>query len=146
MKRIPAHHVPAIAAHIAVDPELRERLIDEAGSHGDLEHCEALRAIDPDACYLAAEGIAEAAHEGHEGAQAILADALDGYELAETVGERLAAIRMAANLTQRELAKRAGMLQPALARIERREDDPPALDALRRLREALGCSWDDLLG
>ena len=58
---------------------------------------------------------------------------------------RLKSARLAASLTQRELADRAGVSQSLVAQIERGEREP-GRNALRSLSEALGTTVSWLLG
>lgn len=58
---------------------------------------------------------------------------------------RIRAARAAAGLTQAEAATRAGMARTNWLRLEQRTHDP-RLSTLRRVRDALGCSWEALLG
>ena len=59
--------------------------------------------------------------------------------------DRLKSARLAAGLTQRELAERAGVSQSLVAQIERGEREP-GRNALRRLAGALGTTVSWLLG
>ena len=52
--------------------------------------------------------------------------------------EELVQRRIAAGWSQAEMAKRTGMKQPAIARIER-GGTSPSLDTLRPILDALGC-------
>ncbi len=52
--------------------------------------------------------------------------------------EELVQRRIAAGWSQAEMAKRVGMKQPAIARIER-GGASPSLDTLRPILDALGC-------
>lgn len=58
---------------------------------------------------------------------------------------RVKTARLAASLTQRELAERAGISQSLVAQIERGEREP-GRNALRGLAEALGTNVSWLLG
>ena len=62
-----------------------------------------------------------------------------------TFGRRIRAARLAADLTQTQLAKRAGIAQAALSRIERDETYDPGLLVMAGLAESLGLSVDTLL-
>ena len=55
-----------------------------------------------------------------------------------SVVRQLIALREQHGWTQRELADRAGMKQPQLARLETGQVEPK-LDTLQRLAEAMGC-------
>jgi DNA-binding XRE family transcriptional regulator len=60
------------------------------------------------------------------------------------LGRNVLRLRMAACLTQRELASRAGMRQPRIAEIEAAKGNP-RFDTLRRVAEALGVSLAELV-
>lgn len=59
------------------------------------------------------------------------------------MGEKLRAARLAAGLTQAQLAERVGCYQKDVARWEAGLE-PKAL-TLKKLAQALGCSMDDLV-
>lgn len=59
------------------------------------------------------------------------------------MGEKLKAARIAAGLSQVELAERVGCTQKDISRWEAGRE-PMAL-TLKRLAQALGCSMDDLV-
>lgn len=63
-----------------------------------------------------------------------------------TFGERILILRRRNDLTQRELAKMAGINSNTLARVERGEVKDLAGQSIARLARALGCSGDYLLG
>lgn len=63
-----------------------------------------------------------------------------------TFGERILILRRRNDLTQRELAKMAGINSNTLARVERGEVKDLAGQAIAKLARALGCSGDYLLG
>lgn len=70
-------------------------------------------------------------------------------EAPSTFEERLAFARWARMLTSaapeesdQDLARRAGVSQPWLAKWKRRNDAPPGHKELAGLAEALGCSWE----
>ena len=67
---------------------------------------------------------------------------LDMYKL----GRRMAAARVMADLTQQELAERAGIPQSAVARIERGKRPQLSVGTLYAIAQALGVSTDYLLG
>jgi len=69
-------------------------------------------------------------------------DKLDMYK----VGRRIAAARVMADLTQRELSDRAGIPQSALARIERGNRPQLSVGTLYAIAQALHVSTDYLLG
>jgi len=69
-------------------------------------------------------------------------DKLDMYK----VGRRIAAARVMADLTQQELAARAGIAQSALARIERGNRPQLSVGTLYAIAQALHVSTDYLLG
>lgn len=54
------------------------------------------------------------------------------------IAEKVAARRVARNLSQRELAELCGTTQSAIARLER-GGRPPRIDTLLRIAEALDC-------
>ena len=60
------------------------------------------------------------------------------------MGEQLRAWRAVRGLSQRDLAQRAGVVYPLVARLEMGQTDP-RLSTLERLAEALGLSLVDLL-
>lgn len=60
------------------------------------------------------------------------------------MGEKLRAARIAAGLTQLELAKRVGCYQKDISRWERAEVEPTA-SVLRKLADAIGCLIDDIV-
>ena len=62
-----------------------------------------------------------------------------------TFGRRIRAARLAADLTQTQLAKRAGIAQAALSRIERDETYDPGLLVMAGLAQALDLSVDTLI-
>jgi len=53
------------------------------------------------------------------------------------IGRKLVALREAANLTQAEVARRAGMRQESLSRLEHGHGNPTLL-TLRRIIKAMG--------
>jgi DNA-binding XRE family transcriptional regulator len=61
------------------------------------------------------------------------------------LGDQLRAIRRSRNLTQKEVAKRAGISQPALSRIEL-GGGVPDLETLRRLGHAMGVRFRVIVG
>lgn len=61
----------------------------------------------------------------------------------ETVGEKIMIARRSADLTQQELADRAGVTRPQIANIEGGRSDIPT-KTLMRIAEALGCRPGDL--
>ncbi len=67
---------------------------------------------------------------------------LDMYKL----GRRIAAARVMADLTQKELADRAGIAQSALARIERGNRPQLSIGTLYAVAQSLHISTDYLLG
>ena len=69
-------------------------------------------------------------------------DKLDMYKL----GRRIAATRVMADLTQQELAARAGIAQSALARVERGNRPQLSVGTLYAIAQALHVSTDYLLG
>ncbi len=65
------------------------------------------------------------------------ADAYDAARLAFELGRRVRELRVQQGLSQTELAQRAGMTQPAVARFEA-GGTVPTLPVLERLARALG--------
>jgi transcriptional regulator with XRE-family HTH domain len=63
-----------------------------------------------------------------------------------TLGERLSAVRERRGLTQGEVARRIGLPQQAISRLERGERQHVRSDVLARLAIALDVSADVLLG
>jgi DNA-binding XRE family transcriptional regulator len=61
------------------------------------------------------------------------------------LGDQLRAIRRSRNLTQKEVAERAGISQPALSRIEL-GGGVPDLETLRRLGHAMGVRFHVIVG
>jgi len=61
------------------------------------------------------------------------------------MGDQLRAIRRSRNLTQQEVADRAGISQPALSRIEL-GGGVPDIETLRRLGNAMGVRVDLIVG
>ena len=63
----------------------------------------------------------------------------------ETFSDRLARLRRAAGLTQRELADKTGISNRMIAYYETRSGSPP-IQVVQKLAPALGVSADQLLG
>ena len=63
----------------------------------------------------------------------------------KTLGKRLRERRVQAGISQAEIAKQAGIIQPDLSLLERGEKHVWA-DTLFRLADTLGCSLDYLTG
>ncbi|WP_067142693.1 helix-turn-helix domain-containing protein [Microtetraspora malaysiensis] len=61
------------------------------------------------------------------------------------LGERLREVRVARNLTQAEVARRAGISQPALSRIEL-GGGVPTLEMLERISRAIGVRFTISVG
>jgi transcriptional regulator with XRE-family HTH domain len=61
------------------------------------------------------------------------------------LGDQLSAIRKSRNLTQQEVAKRAGISQPALSRIEL-GGGVPDIGTLQRLGRAMGVRFKLIVG
>jgi transcriptional regulator with XRE-family HTH domain len=61
-------------------------------------------------------------------------------------GERILLLRRRQGLTQRELAKMAGLNSNTLARVERGEVKDLGGQSVAKLARALGCTTDYLLG
>jgi DNA-binding XRE family transcriptional regulator len=81
--------------------------------------------------------VVRASDGGHGNAQAV---ALDG----EKLGARLKAFRLAAGLTQAELARRTGIHRPNIARVEAGRHTP-SLETLSRIANAIGVSPTEVL-
>lgn len=65
--------------------------------------------------------------------------------LDETLGQRLRRLRLAAELTQTELAQRADTAQNHVSDVES-DKKTPGIDLCRRLAAACGVGLSDLLG
>jgi len=63
----------------------------------------------------------------------------------ETFGQKLRALRRAANVTQRELAKRVGVNFSYISKLENDRLPPPAADTIVKICKALGVPPDELL-
>ena len=61
------------------------------------------------------------------------------------LGDQLRSIRRSRNLTQKEVAERAGISQPALSRIEL-GGGVPDIETLRRLGNAMGVRFHVIVG
>lgn len=61
------------------------------------------------------------------------------------LGDQLRAIRVGRNLTQKEVAERAGISQPALSRIEL-GGGVPDIETLQRLGRAMGVRFRIIVG
>ena len=66
--------------------------------------------------------------------------------MAQTLGDRLRAVRRRLGVSQVELAEKAGVEQQSISRVERNERLHMRSDVLARLVKALGVSADELLG
>jgi transcriptional regulator with XRE-family HTH domain len=62
-----------------------------------------------------------------------------------SIGKNLKRLRQSADLTQTDLARKSGVDQSMISKIEREEFENLTLDTLRSLTKALGCSIVDLL-
>jgi len=62
-----------------------------------------------------------------------------------TIGQRVHAARLAAGLSQGQLAQRAGVAQAAISRIERGETREPGVLIMAGIARALDTSIDDLI-
>lgn len=60
------------------------------------------------------------------------------------MGEKLKAARLAAGLTQAQLAERLGIPQSSIARYEAGAREPLA-STLKSMAEALGCTMEELI-
>ena len=65
--------------------------------------------------------------------------------LVDEFGETLKAYLKEHGITQTELARRMYVTQPSVNNYLTRESGV-TVATLRRIREALGCTWEDLLG
>jgi len=65
--------------------------------------------------------------------------------MAWSLGKQIKKARIDKDMSQRELARQAGLRQAHLSLIENDKHDPAAT-LVRRLARALGCSADYLLG
>ncbi len=61
-----------------------------------------------------------------------------------TIGQRIHAVRRARRLTQRDVARRTGIAEPFLSRVENNHAQP-SVSTLERLAEAMGVTLGDLL-
>lgn len=61
------------------------------------------------------------------------------------IGKRILYLRESLNLSQKELAKKAGITEASLSRYENNRRKPKA-DVITKIAEALGCTTDFLLG
>jgi transcriptional regulator with XRE-family HTH domain len=68
------------------------------------------------------------------------------FGMAQTLGERLKAVRRRLGMSQVELATRAGVAQDALERVECGKRHYLRSDDLGRLAEALDVPADEILG
>ena len=66
--------------------------------------------------------------------------------MAQTLGERLQAVRRRLGMSQEELATRSGVAQDAIARVEQNKRLSLRSDELGRIAEALDTPADALLG
>lgn len=62
-----------------------------------------------------------------------------------SIGKNLKLLRQSADLTQTDLARKSGVDQSMISKIERGEFENPTIDTLRGLAKALGCGIVDLL-
>ena len=63
-----------------------------------------------------------------------------------TIGQRVHAARVAAGLSQGQLAERAGVAQAAISRIERGETREPGVLIMAGIARALDTSIEELVG
>ena len=61
------------------------------------------------------------------------------------IADNVKARRKARNMTQTELAERAGITQAVISRLEAGQEDNAKLSTLRGIASALGCAVVDLL-
>jgi transcriptional regulator with XRE-family HTH domain len=66
--------------------------------------------------------------------------------MAQTLGDRLRAVRRRLGMSQEELATRSGVEQESIERVEQNKRRSLRSDDLARLVKALGVSADELLG
>ena len=66
--------------------------------------------------------------------------------MAQTLGDRLRAVRRRLGMSQEELATRSGVEQASIERVEQNKRRYLRSDDLARLVKALGVSADELLG
>jgi transcriptional regulator with XRE-family HTH domain len=66
--------------------------------------------------------------------------------MAQTLGDRLRAVRRRLGVSQVELAEKSGVAQQSISRVEQNERLYLRSDVLARLVKALGVSADELLG
>jgi transcriptional regulator with XRE-family HTH domain len=64
----------------------------------------------------------------------------------QTIGRRMAAARALRDLTQEQLAKKAGLTQVTIARLEKGRSPQVSVATLLAIAESLGVSTDYLLG
>jgi transcriptional regulator with XRE-family HTH domain len=62
------------------------------------------------------------------------------------LGERVAKLRRERKLSQQELAKRVGVHQSFISKMESGEQINPNAETLKRLARTLGCTSDYLIG
>jgi transcriptional regulator with XRE-family HTH domain len=79
-------------------------------------------------------------HSGHRLSNGEADIAIDG----EKLGARLRELRLAAGLTQAELARRTGIHRPNIARVEAGRHTP-SLETLARIANAIGVSTTHVL-
>jgi len=66
--------------------------------------------------------------------------------MAQTLADRLRAVRRRLGVSQVELAEKSGVAQQSISRVERNERLYLRSDVLVRMVKALGVSADELLG
>ena len=64
----------------------------------------------------------------------------------QAFGQRIARARAKGGWTQQQLAERTGLVQAAIAKLERARQAAVRADTVMALAEGLGCSADYLLG
>ncbi len=62
-----------------------------------------------------------------------------------SISENIKKIRENNNLTQTELAEKTGLTRVTLNRIETGAQKDISASNLNKIKEALGCNWDDLM-
>lgn len=62
-----------------------------------------------------------------------------------SISENIKKIRENNNLTQTELAEKTGLTRVTINRIETGAQKDISASNLNKIKEALGCNWDDLM-
>jgi ribosome-binding protein aMBF1 (putative translation factor) len=74
-----------------------------------------------------------------------VAPSKEQLKLLDTFSENVRRLRSAAGLTQAKLAEKVDLELRTIQKFEAGQINPP-MTTLDRLRRALGCSWEELLG